>query len=100
MGTAAFVPVELAHPPNASKDQSGGSGGEQIGLAHRILLPCGPPLENQRQFINFCWEARRDEPGREGAHTQQCPYLGTIAAHLNLIARLMLSDDSASHALG
>jgi len=27
---------------------------------------CGPPPENQRQFINFCRKARRDEAGGEG----------------------------------
>jgi len=35
------------------------------------------PLAAGRQFIGFGWEARRDEPGREGK-------LRTIAAHLNL----------------
>ena len=70
--------------------------------AEAIVLDLVQPLAAGRQLIGFGWEARRDEPGREGAHTQHnAGYLGTIAAHsIFLIARLMLSDDSATHALG
>src|SRR5262249_53246144 len=35
-----------------------------------IVLDLVQPLTAGRQFIGFGWKARRDEPGREGAHTQ------------------------------
>jgi hypothetical protein len=40
--------------------------------AEAVVLDLVQPLAAGRQFIGFGWEARRDEPGREGAHTQ-CP---------------------------
>src|SRR5262245_53062871 len=53
--------------------------------AKAIVLDLVQPLAAGRQLIGFGWKARRDEPGREGAHTQHnAAYLGTIAAHLNL----------------
>jgi hypothetical protein len=35
-----------------------------------IVLDLVQPFAAGRQFIGFGWEARRDKPGREGAHTQ------------------------------
>src|SRR5262249_5464007 len=54
--------------------------------AEAVVLDLVQPLAARGQLIGFGWEARRDESGREGAHT-------TIAAHLNLF-------DCASHAFG
>src|SRR5215510_14645137 len=45
--------------------------------AEAVVLDLVQPLAARGQLIGFGWEARRDESGREGAHT-------TIAAHLNL----------------
>jgi hypothetical protein len=36
------------------------------------------PLENQRQFINFCWKARRHEASHEGTLLHE-PAAGTEA---------------------
>jgi hypothetical protein len=38
----------------------------------RAVLPGDNPkaVTARGQLIGFCWKARRDEPGREGAHTQ------------------------------
>jgi hypothetical protein len=62
-----------------------GSGGEIIAWTAvephlRALLACNDleavvldfmqPIAAARQLIGFGWKARRDEPGREGAHTQ------------------------------
>jgi len=39
-----------------------------------VVFDLVQPLAAERQLIGFGWEARRDEPGREGAHTQhKCP---------------------------
>ena len=38
--------------------------------AEAVMLDLVQPLAAGRQLIGFGWEARRDEPGREGAHTQ------------------------------
>ena len=38
--------------------------------AEAIVLDLVQPLAARGQLIGFGWEARRDEPGREGAHTQ------------------------------
>ena len=38
--------------------------------AEAIVLNFVQPLAAGWQLISFGWEARRDEPGREGAHTQ------------------------------
>ena len=38
--------------------------------AEAIVLDLVQPLAAGRQLIGFGWEARRDVPGREGAHTQ------------------------------
>ena len=63
-------------------------------ITKTVMLDLVQPLAAGRQFIGFGRKARRDEPGREGAHTQHnAAYLGTIAAHLNLF-------DCASHAFG
>src|SRR5262245_17446842 len=35
-----------------------------------VVLDLVQPLAAGRQLIGFGWEARRDEPDREGAHTQ------------------------------
>ena len=60
--------------------------------AEAIVLDLMQPLAVGRQFIGFGRKARRDEPGREGAHTQHnAPQLGAIVAHRNLF-------DCASHA--
>ena len=62
--------------------------------AKAVMLDLMQPLAAGRQLVGFGWETRRDEPGREGAHTQHnAAYLGTIAAHLNLF-------DCASDAFG
>ncbi len=46
----------------------------RIGARAKMQFPIHPhmlqPLGAGRQFIGFGWEAPRDEPGREGAHTQ------------------------------
>jgi hypothetical protein len=38
--------------------------------AEAVMLDLVQPLATRGQLIGFGWEARRDEPGREGAHTQ------------------------------
>src|SRR5262249_41518025 len=38
--------------------------------AKAVVLDLMQPLAARRQLVGFCWEARRDEPGREGTHTQ------------------------------
>jgi len=38
--------------------------------AEAVVLDLMQPLAAGRQLIGFGWKARRDEPGREGAHTQ------------------------------
>src|SRR5262249_40554116 len=38
--------------------------------AEARVLDLVQPLAGRGQLIGFGWEARRDEPGREGAHTQ------------------------------
>src|SRR5262249_26301688 len=35
-----------------------------------VMLNLMQPLAAGRQLVGFGWEARRDEAGREGAHTQ------------------------------
>ena len=75
-------------------DQREAAGDLRAMTRKTVVLDLMHPLAAGWQLIGFGWQARRDEPGREGAHTQHnAAYLGTIAAHLNLIARLMLSDD-------
>src|SRR5262249_3939765 len=46
--------------------------------AKAVMLDLMQPLAAGGQLIGFGWEARRD------AHATQCPWLGTIPAHLNL----------------
>jgi hypothetical protein len=38
--------------------------------AKTIMLDFVQPLAAGWQLIGFCWEAWRNEPGREGTHTQ------------------------------
>jgi len=38
--------------------------------AEAVMLDLVQPLAARRQLVGFGWEARRDEPGREGAHPQ------------------------------
>src|SRR5262245_8167344 len=38
--------------------------------AEAVMRDFMQPLAAGRQPVGFGWEARRDEPGREGAHTQ------------------------------
>jgi hypothetical protein len=37
-----------------------------------IVLDLMQPLAAGRQLISLAWEARRDEPGREGTHRKYC----------------------------
>jgi hypothetical protein len=41
--------------------------------------PLQPPLENQRQFIGFGWEARRNEPGRQGTLQHNADYYSRVS---------------------
>jgi hypothetical protein len=36
------------------------------------VLDLMQPLAAGRQLISLAWEARRDEPGREGTHRKYC----------------------------
>jgi hypothetical protein len=38
--------------------------------AEAVMLDLVQPIAAGRQLVGFGWEARRDEPGRKGAHTQ------------------------------
>jgi hypothetical protein len=41
--------------------------------AEAVMLDLVQPMAAGRQLVGFGWEARRDEPGRKGAHNNIMP---------------------------
>src|SRR5262249_14083265 len=48
--------------------------------AEAVMFDFMQPLAAGRQLVGFGWEARRDEPGRQGTLHRRCPTLFTSAA--------------------